>query len=162
MFKKDQISTTLSSATSTAVVEQVTSPFLYGQDIIVGMDYANDSVMTAKIEGSPDNSTYTDLFAPGAMDGVGGGALAQIVGDDPHHQAVDVGRVLADAANKGFVAAGGVDGHGVLGIGRIVGDDHAGERGEELPRIGGIHGPLELHVDGLGMADGHGDADARG
>ena len=56
MFKKDQISTTLSSATSTAVVEQVTSPFLYGQDIIVGMDYAN-----------------TDLFAPGAMDGVGGG-----------------------------------------------------------------------------------------
>ena len=73
MFKKDQISTTLSSATSTAVVEQVTSPFFYGQDIIVGMDYANDSVMTAKIEGSADNSTYSDLFAPGAMDGVGGG-----------------------------------------------------------------------------------------
>src|ERR1700728_2428905 len=41
----------------------------------------------------------------GDLDGVERGALAQIVGDDPHRQSILDGRVLADTADVGRVLA---------------------------------------------------------
>ncbi len=68
-MKRTKIGATLSSATSTATVENNTTPFVPGTDIVVSIDVpaAGPGVLTAKIEQSVDDSTWTDLFAPAAF-----------------------------------------------------------------------------------------------
>ena len=70
----------------------------------------------------------------GDLDGVGRGALAQVVGDDPEVERALVAGVAADAADEDVVAAGGVDRHRVAAARRVVDDGHAGRRGEQLAR----------------------------
>src|SRR5437667_3757725 len=64
--------------------------------------------------------------ALGDLDGVERRALAQIVGDDPQHQAAVDGRVLADAADIGRVLAGAVVRRDVAAGLTLVDDDAAG------------------------------------
>jgi len=68
-MKRTKIGATLSSATSTASVENNTTPFVPGTDIVVSIDVpaAGPGVLTAKIEGSDDDSSFSDLFAPAAF-----------------------------------------------------------------------------------------------
>jgi len=67
MLKRTKIGATLSSATSTSSVENNTTPFVPGTDMVVSIDYEPTAVMTALIEQSVDDSTWTSLFAPGAV-----------------------------------------------------------------------------------------------
>lgn len=66
-MKRDLIGAALTSATSTDSEENATSPFFPGANIIVGMEMTGTAVMTAKVEGSDDDSTWSDLYAPGAV-----------------------------------------------------------------------------------------------
>src|ERR687891_2603771 len=82
----------------------------------------------------------------GDLDGVGGGALAEVVANDPEVQAAVVRGVTADAADEHVVAAGGVDGGGVDRVGGVVHDHHAGRLGEQLAALLGREGVARLHV----------------
>jgi hypothetical protein len=66
-MKRDLIGAALSSVTSTDSEENNVSPFMPGTNIIVGMQFTGTANMTALIEGSVDDSTWTTLFAPGAV-----------------------------------------------------------------------------------------------
>ena len=98
----------------------------------------------------------------GDLHGVEGGALADIVGHDPHIQAVFDAFVFADAAHEHFVFTGGVHGQRVeVGAG-IVHDLHAGGLGEEDAGLGGGELLFGLDVHGFGVAVEHGHAHAGG
>ena len=85
----------------------------------------------------------------GQLDRVGGGALAQVVGDDPHVQRALMARVAPDAPDEHVVLAGRVDRKRVERRVGIVKDGHAGRGGEQL--AGALGGELaaRLHVDRL-------------
>jgi hypothetical protein len=71
----------------------------------------------------------------GNLDGVEGGAFADLVADHPDVESGGHGAVLADAADEDFVAAGGEGWHGVdLAVG-LVEDDDAGGFGQDAPRF---------------------------
>ena len=71
-------------------------------------------------------------------------------------------RVTADPPDVHRVLAGRFDRHGVLGLDGVVDDDHAWRAAQNLARFVGLHRPLELDVDGLGVADRHWHAHACG
>ena len=68
----------------------------------------------------------------GDLDGVRGRALAQVVADDPEVQAALVRGVAADPADEHLVAARRVGRERVDALGRVVEDDDARCRGEQL------------------------------
>src|SRR5512142_2140136 len=70
----------------------------------------------------------------GDLDRVGGGALAQVVADDPEGEAATVGyrRVRPDPADEDLVAPGSLRGKRIQVGSRVVTDDHARHRPEEL------------------------------
>ena len=72
----------------------------------------------------------------GELDGVRRGALAQVVGHDPEGQsAIVIDRHVApNPTDEDLVAAGGIRGKRVLVLARVVLDDDAGDRGEQLAR----------------------------
>src|SRR5207244_1858203 len=98
----------------------------------------------------------------GDLGGVEGGAFAQVVGDDPHGEAVGVGKVVADAANEDVVFAGGEEGHRVLGLGGLIDHGDTGRAGQDAAGFGCAHGAAELDVDSFGMADLDGHAHGGG
>ena len=63
----------------------------------------------------------------GELDGVEGGALAEVVADDPEVQRPRVRRIPADPADEDVVAAGGGRCQGIDGVGRVV--EHPDARG---------------------------------
>ena len=67
MLTKTIIGAVLSSATSTAVVTMDTSPNLPGTSVVLSIDYATAPSMNCKVEGSDDNSTFSDLWDPAAV-----------------------------------------------------------------------------------------------
>ena len=71
MYTRTKIGATLSSATSTAVVTNSVSPNLPGTSVVLSIDYATAPTMDAKVEGSDDNSTFSDLWDPAAVDEAG-------------------------------------------------------------------------------------------
>ena len=71
MYTRTKIGATLSSATSTAVVTNSVSPNLPGTSVVLSIDYATAPTMNCKVEGSDDNSTFTDLWDPAAVDEAG-------------------------------------------------------------------------------------------
>jgi hypothetical protein len=71
MYTRTKIGATLSSATSTAVVTNSTTPNLPGTSVVLSIDYATAPTMDAKVEGSDDNSTFTDLWDPAAVNETG-------------------------------------------------------------------------------------------
>ena len=71
MLTKTIIGAVLSSATSTAVVTNSVSPNLPGTSVVLSIDYATAPTMNCKVEGSDDNSTFSDLWDPAAVDEAG-------------------------------------------------------------------------------------------
>ena len=71
----------------------------------------------------------------GDLDGVGRGALAQVVADDPEVEAALVRGVAADPADQHLVAPGGVGGERVDAVAGRVHDDDAGRAGEQLAAL---------------------------
>lgn len=71
MYTRTKIGATLSSATSTAVVTNSVSPNLPGTSVVLSIDYATAPTMNCKVEGSDDNSTFSDLWDPAAVDEAG-------------------------------------------------------------------------------------------
>ena len=71
MYTRTKIGATLSSATSTAVVTNAISPNLAGTSVVLSIDYATAPTMDAKVEGSDDNSTWSDLWDPAAVNEAG-------------------------------------------------------------------------------------------
>jgi len=67
MYTRTKIGATLSSATSTAVVTNAISPNLPGTSVVLSIDYATAPSMNCKVEGSDDNSTWSDLWDPAAV-----------------------------------------------------------------------------------------------
>src|ERR1700710_1306949 len=67
----------------------------------------------------------------GNLDGIGGGALAQVVARDPDVEGAFVARVAANSPDEDIVLAGGVDRQRVLGVGRVVDDLDADRFGKE-------------------------------
>src|SRR5579875_1872843 len=98
----------------------------------------------------------------GDLDGVRGGALAEVVGDDPEIERALVAAVAADASDEHAVLAGGVDRERVERGGGVVEDGDAGRGGEQLACALGRELLARLHVDGLGVAVDDGHAHARG
>ncbi len=68
----------------------------------------------------------------GDLDGVEGGALAEVVAGDEEVEGAWVVHGAADAADPGGVGADGVDGHGELAGGGVVDEDDAGGVAEDL------------------------------
>src|SRR3977135_3798867 len=83
------------------------------------------------------------------LDGVERRALAQIVGDDPQHEAAVDGRVLADAADIGRVVAGALVRRDVAAGLALVDDDAAGRSAQNFARL--IGGERVLELDGHGF-----------
>ena len=71
MYTRTKIAATISSATSTAVVTNSVSPNLPGTSVVLSIDYATAPTMDAKVEGSDDNSTWSDLWDPAAVNEAG-------------------------------------------------------------------------------------------
>src|SRR5262245_55326239 len=71
----------------------------------------------------------------GDLNRVEGGALAEIVGDHPHSEAVLDRRVLADARDVGRVLAGRLVGRDVAAILALVDDEAARCLAENLARL---------------------------
>ena len=78
MLTKTIIGAVLSSATSTAVATMDTSPNLPGTSVLLVAQYTSNATMNVKVEGSDDNSTFTDLWDPADVDMAGVNALHQI------------------------------------------------------------------------------------
>ena len=78
MYTRTKIVATLSSATSTAVVTMDTSPNLPGTSVVLLTEYTSNATMNVKVEGSDDNSTWSDLWDPADVDMAGVNALHQI------------------------------------------------------------------------------------
>ena len=71
MYTRTKIGATISSAASTAVVTNAISPNLPGTSVVLSIDYATAPTMDAKVEGSDDNSTWSDLWDPAAVNEAG-------------------------------------------------------------------------------------------
>ena len=71
MYTRTKIGATMSSAASTAVVEMNTTPNLPGTSVVLSIDYATAPTMDCKVEGSDDNSTFSDLWNPAAVNEAG-------------------------------------------------------------------------------------------
>src|SRR3970282_1342672 len=99
-----------------------------------------------------------ELF--GDLDGVKGGALSDVVADEPEGDAVLVRGVLADAADVGIVSAGDVPGRGIDVDGRLVLYGDAGRLAKDVVEVFRGDRLRELNVDGFRVAgvDGHADA----
>ena len=78
MLTKTIIGAVLSSATSTAVVTNETTPNLPGTSAVLLTEYTSNATMNVKVEGSDDNSTWSDLWDPADVDMAGVNALHQI------------------------------------------------------------------------------------
>ena len=78
MLTKTIIGAVLSSATSTAVVTNETTPNLPGTSAEQLTEYTSNATMNVKVEGSDDNSTWSDLWDPADVDMAGVNALHQI------------------------------------------------------------------------------------
>ena len=111
--------------------------------------------------GGPDPVALAEDL--GDLDGVGRGALAQVVRDDPEGEpaAVRDRHVAPDPPDEDLVAPGGLGRQRVVVLGGIVLDHDARDGREQLA------GPIRrdrlarLDVDGLGVADEDRDADRR-
>src|SRR5450756_3105224 len=105
----------------------------------------------------------------GDLHGVQRSALPNVVGDNPHGQAVGVGYVLSDAADEGLVPSDGFGGQRIDVVARIVLNYDTGGPAQDFPGLIGGHRLGQLDVDSLGVADRHryphgrgGDQDLRG
>ena len=78
MYTRTKIGATMSSAASTAVITNSTTPNLPGTSVVLSIDYATAPTMDCKVEGSDDNSTWSDLWDPADVDMAGVNALHQI------------------------------------------------------------------------------------
>ena len=78
MLTKTQIGADMSSAASTAVVTNSVSPNLPGTSCLLVAQYTSNATMNVKVEGSDDNSTWSDLWDPADVDMAGVNALHQI------------------------------------------------------------------------------------
>ena len=83
------------------------------------------------------------------MDGVEGGAFAELVTADEEVEASAVGLtgILADAAYQAVVLTRSVDGHGEPAAFGVVDHPNPGGRGEDFARFLGGHGSVEGQVD---------------
>ena len=77
MYTRTKIGATMSSAASTAVVTNSTTPNLPGTSVVLSIDYATAPSMDCKVEGSDDNSTFTDLWDPPAVNDNSSTAVSQ-------------------------------------------------------------------------------------
>src|SRR6202023_3950822 len=80
------------------------------------------------------------------------GALAQVVGYDPQHQAAVDCRILAHAADVGRVLARGLVGRDVAAGLALVDDETARRIAQEVASLVGADPLFGLDVDRLGMA----------
>src|SRR5690349_15719937 len=71
----------------------------------------------------------------GDLHGVQRSALAEIIRDDPHAEAVFHRRVLADARNIGRVLAGRLVGRDVAAVLALVDDEAAGRLAEDVASL---------------------------
>ena len=98
----------------------------------------------------------------GDLNGVEGGALAELVAGDEQINAAAVGLadVLANPADEDIVTVAGVDGHGEIATLAVVDDPYAGGGREDLanPALG--DGLGEGQIDALGVSPHHGHPDA--
>src|SRR3989338_3410105 len=85
------------------------------------------------------------------LDGVQGGAFADVVGDDPHGDAVLDGLVLPDPADEDLVLALAVDRHRVGPGVRIVYYYDARRLRKDRPRLFGGYMLLGLYINALRM-----------
>src|SRR5438034_843294 len=121
----------------------------------------------SKSEALREQSAAEELF--GDLDGVEGGALAQVVRDAPEAQSVRDERVLADAADQGEVAAvcilrrriGAAVTVAFGGVRRVHNLDTR-SLAPQRPRLVRRQLPLRLDVDRLRVAGVDGDADRGG
>ena len=66
MLKKTTIATGVNSTTASTAVTLSTSPNLPGTTALILVEQFTNPTMTAVVEGSDDNSTWTALVSPGA------------------------------------------------------------------------------------------------
>src|SRR5881397_2047704 len=73
--------------------------------------------------------------ALGDLDRIEGGALAQVIGNDPHREPVFHSRILANAADIGRVLAGAFIGRDVAARLALVDDEAARRTAQDLARL---------------------------
>lgn len=107
----------------------------------------------------------------GDLDGVEGGAFAELVAADEEVEG-EMGRIRlggsvhreagiwADAADEDIVFAAGLEGCGERVCCAVIDDREAGERGEGLSQLLRGGASFECDVDALGVCAADGDADA--
>ena len=98
----------------------------------------------------------------GDLDGVQGGALAQVVRDAPQRQAVLDGRVVADAADEDRELALAFLGRHVAAVLALIDDDDAGRLAQDVAGLVLVQRAFELDVHRLGVTDEHGHPHAGG
>ena len=117
--------------------------------------------------GSSGNGTIlhlaTEMFLDedfGDLDGIERRPFAEIVGDDPHVEAMWDGGVAADAADIDRIFAGRFGRGHIALVGAVVDDRDAGRLAQHCARPLLAEGPFEFDIDRLPMADENGDAHA--
>src|SRR5207244_38868 len=101
-------------------------------------------------------------YQVGYLARIQGRALPEVITDHPQGETARMRRVSTDPPDVHRILPGRFDRHGVLGLDGVVDDDHARRAAQNLARFVGQHRPLELDVDGLGVADRHRHAHAGG
>ena len=80
------------------------------------------------------------------LDAVGGSALADLVAAAPEAEAIFVGQVGTDTSHIDDVLAGGIQRHGVLLVGQVIHQLHAGGILQHLPGLLHGDGTVEMHL----------------
>ena len=96
------------------------------------------------------------------LDGVEGGALLDLIGDDPKGNAAGVGEVAAYSTYVYGVAAGDHQGHGVLALSGVVDHHQAGSLLHGVAHIGDLQGLGGAHPYGLAVGAEHRHTHAHG
>src|SRR5205823_12545764 len=96
------------------------------------------------------------------LDGIQSGALSQIITHYPERQATRMRWILANAADIHRIVARHRQRSRILRMPRIVYHNDALSAAQDLARIVGGQGPLELDVDGFRMPNRHRHAYACG
>lgn len=98
----------------------------------------------------------------GDLDGVEGGAFAELVADGPEFDGVGLGGVEAETAAEDGVLTGGVGGGGEAVGGSVFEELEARGLAPEVEDLGKGRGDVEFDVSGEGVGAEDGDADAGG
>jgi len=87
----------------------------------------------------------------GDLDGVGGGTLADVVGNAPEVDPIGDGEVTTEPANVDVVRPRCLSGKGIYVVGRVIADHQTRSGSPGLAYLVKVEGTGKLHVDRLGV-----------